>query len=70
MNGATEALVTIITLIIGVAIVAVLVSSNSQTSAVIQSFGSVFTSALGVAEAPVTGQSTTSTLTTGLGNIL
>lgn len=54
-EGAVEAIVTIATAIVGVAILAVLVSQKSNTSAVIQSFGSAFTNALGVAEAPVTG---------------
>lgn len=49
MSGAGEALVTVLTAIIGVAILAVLVSKNSQTAAVIQSFGTAFSQALGVA---------------------
>ena len=57
MSGATEAVVTILTAIIGVAILAVLVSQKSNTTGVIQAFGSAFTNALGIAEAPVTGAS-------------
>ena len=41
--------------IVGLAIVAVLVSKKSQTPAVIQAGGSAFSNALGVAESPVTG---------------
>jgi len=55
MSGAMEGIVTIAVAIVGVAILAVLVSQKSNTSAVVQSFGSAFTNALGVAEAPVTG---------------
>jgi hypothetical protein len=59
VNSSIEAIVTIFTGIIGVAILAVLVSQKSNTSSVIQSFGSAFTNALGVAESPVTGASFT-----------
>lgn len=55
MNNITEGVVTIATAIIGLAIVAVLVSRNAQTPSVIQSAASGFNNALGVAEAPVTG---------------
>jgi len=55
MNTFFEAMVTIATAIVGLAIVAALVSRNSQTPAVIQAGGSAFSNALGVAEAPVTG---------------
>jgi len=59
MSAMTEAVVTIATAIVGLAIVAVLVSKNAQTPAVIQSAASGFNNALGVAEAPVTGASYT-----------
>ena len=49
--------VTVLTAIIGVAIIAVLVSQNAQTSSVIQAGGNAFSSALSAAEAPVTGSS-------------
>jgi hypothetical protein len=55
MQGATEAVVTIATAVTGVALLAVLVSQKSNSAGVIQAFGSAFTNALGVAEAPVTG---------------
>jgi hypothetical protein len=51
----TEGVVTIATMIVGLAIVAVMVSKKAQTPAVIQAFASGFNNALGVAEAPVTG---------------
>ena len=73
MNSSIEAVVTIATGIIGVAILAVLVSQKSNTSSVIQSFGSAFTNALGVAESPVTGSSFTPSgaypSTSGLGSL-
>jgi hypothetical protein len=55
LNTLTEALVTIATAIVGLAIVAVLVSKKAQTPQVIQASGSAFSNALGVAESPVTG---------------
>lgn len=55
MSNLTEMVVTIATAIVGLAIVAVLVSRNAQTPAVIQAAASGFNNALGVAEAPVTG---------------
>lgn len=59
MQGGTEAVVTIATAIVGVALLAVLVSQKSNTTGVVQAFGSAFTNALGVAESPVTGASFT-----------
>lgn len=55
MTGFQEGLVTIATAITGVAILAVLVSKNANTAAVIQSGGSAFSNALDVAVSPVTG---------------
>lgn len=48
-------LVTVATAIIGVAIIAVLVSQRANTSSVIQAAGSAFSGALNAAEGPVTG---------------
>jgi len=62
MNSITEAVVTIATAIIGLAIIAVLVSRNAQTPAVIQASASGFNNALAVAEAPVTGAHATPVL--------
>jgi hypothetical protein len=50
-----EGLVTIAVAIVGLGTVAVLVSKKAQTPQVIQSAGSAFSNALGVAESPVTG---------------
>jgi hypothetical protein len=58
MNSFMEAVVTIATAICGVAIVAVLVSKNAQTPAVIQSAASGFGNSLDVAISPVTGNTT------------
>jgi hypothetical protein len=55
MNGGIGAIVGIATAIVGVAILAVLVSKNAQTPQVVSSFGSAFSQALGAAVSPVTG---------------
>lgn len=55
MDKFWETIVTVASGIIGVAIVALIVSRKSQTPAVIQSAGSAFANSLGVAESPVTG---------------
>ena len=46
--------------ITGVAIIAVLVSKNSNTTAVVGSVGSAYSSSLAVALSPITGSSTNS----------
>lgn len=55
MNDITHAALTIGVAIVGVAILAVLVSKNANTSGVIGASGTAFAQALGAAEAPVTG---------------
>lgn len=57
MNNAMGEVVTIATAIVGVAILAVLVSKNAQTGTVLTSAGTAFATMLGAATAPVTGQS-------------
>ena len=59
MDKTVEGLIAVVTAIIGVGILALLISKQSNTSSVIQSFGAAFTNALGVAESPVTGSSFT-----------
>jgi hypothetical protein len=49
--------VTVLTAIIGVAIIAVIVSKNAQTPQVLQAGGRSFAEALGAAVSPVTGGS-------------
>lgn len=53
MDGALGAVVTITTAIVGVAIVAVLMSKNSNTAGVIQSYGGAVSSMLSAATGPV-----------------
>lgn len=55
MSPFLESMTTIAIAIVGVAMLAVLVSRKAQTPQVIQSAGSAFSNALGIAEAPVTG---------------
>lgn len=67
MNALTEALVTILSLVVGVAILSVLVSPKSQTSAVISAGSSGFANVLSAATAPVTGASTAPNVGSGGG---
>lgn len=55
MNNITEAVVTILSAIVGVAILSVLVSPKSQTAQVVQAVASGFGNSLAVAMSPVTG---------------
>jgi hypothetical protein len=55
MSPFFETLTTIALAIVGLGVVSVLVSKKAQTPQVIQSAGSAFGNALGVAESPVTG---------------
>jgi hypothetical protein len=57
MSPLAESLTTIAVAITGVAIVAVLVSRNANTAAVLQAGASGFSNALDVAVSPVTGNS-------------
>lgn len=49
--------VTVATAIVGIAILAVLVSRQSQTPQVLSAAGSAFSGAIGAAVSPITGQS-------------
>lgn len=55
MGNTVGQIVTVLTAIVGVAIIAVLVSRNSQTPTVIKEFGNAFSGALRAATSPVTG---------------
>jgi hypothetical protein len=55
MNNLTEAAVSIMTLIVGAGILALLVSKNANTSQVITSGGNAFSNMLATAMSPVTG---------------
>jgi hypothetical protein len=68
MDKLTEAVVTILSLIIGVAILSVLVSPKAQTSQVIQASASGFGNSLAVAMSPVTGSPTNINLSYPTGN--
>lgn len=57
MDDFVKQLVTIATAIVGVAIVAVLVSKNANTANVISAAGSSFSQSLATAVSPVTGGS-------------
>lgn len=50
-------IVTVLMAIIGVAIIAILISPKAQTSAVLTSGGKAFSQILGAAISPVTGES-------------
>lgn len=66
MQGGTEAIVTIATGIIGLAIVAVLVSNKAQTGSVLGAAGSAFANALSAATGPVTGQAAKPNVSAGI----
>lgn len=73
MTELTQSITTILLAIVGVAIIAVLVSKNANTTGVIQSAASGFGNSLAVAESPVTGSTTSINLSypsdsMGLGN--
>lgn len=55
MDRITEAVVTILTAIVGVAILAVLVSQRSSTASVLTAAGGAFSGMLGTALSPVSG---------------
>lgn len=56
MDRITEGVITVFTLIIGVAILSILVSPKARTSQVIQATASGFGNSLAVAMSPVTGE--------------
>lgn len=59
MNTITEGAVSVLLAVIGVAILAVLVSQKSNTPQVLSSFGQAFSAILGTAVSPVTGTGVT-----------
>lgn len=58
MRSTTEAIVSILVAIVGVATLAVLVSKNANTANVLTAGGKAFSGALSAATAPVTGGGT------------
>ena len=57
MNDAVQSLVSVAIAIVGLAIIAVIVSKNAQTPQVVQSFTQGFAADIGAAVSPVTGGS-------------
>lgn len=57
MNGALGQITTVMTAIVGVAILAVLVSKNANTVGVIKATGGAFSDSLRAATSPVSGGS-------------
>ena len=57
MNDVVSGVITVLTAIVGVAILAVLVSKNANTAGVIGAGGKAFAQSIGAAVAPVTGGS-------------
>jgi hypothetical protein len=55
MNNITEGIISIASLIVGIAALAIILSPKATTSQVIQASASGFVNALATAEAPVTG---------------
>jgi hypothetical protein len=54
-NQLVSGTITVLTAIVGVAVLAVLVSKNANTSGVIQSGGNAFATSLEAAVSPITG---------------
>lgn len=67
MDSFVTSIVTVLMAIIGVAIIAVLVSPAAQTATVLKAGGSSFSGILAAAEAPVTGGSGLGGLTNAIG---
>lgn len=65
----TSSIVTVLLAIIGVAIIAVLVSQSANTSNVLSAGGNAFSSILGAATSPITGGSGLGNLGTTLGSL-
>ena len=66
MNKIGEQIAAIFAAVIGVAILAVIVSKNAQTAGVLQAGGSAFAAILNAAEAPVSGGGVSSVNLQGL----
>lgn len=68
MSNLTQSIIAIVTAIVGLAILAVLVSQRAQTASVITSAGAAFANDLSAAVAPVTGaQASINTGSAGFG---
>lgn len=69
MEKISEPVVTILTAIVGVAIIAVLVSQRANTAGVFSAAGGAFANALSAATAPVTGNAATPNVSAGSGGV-
>ena len=67
MNSLWSGIVTIAVAIIGVAIVAVIVSRNAQTPQVLQAAGGAFAKALNAATGPVSGMGSSMSISPAFG---
>jgi hypothetical protein len=61
-----DAIVTVLLAVVGVAVVAVLVSNNANTGNVLGSSGKAFAQALGCAVSPITGGSCGTSVTSSI----
>jgi hypothetical protein len=66
MNKIGEQLTAVLVAVIGVAILAVIVSKNANTAGVLQAGGQAFSAILGAAESPVSGGGVSSLNLSGL----
>lgn len=69
MNNVVSQIVVIATAIVGLAIVATLVSRNAQTGSVIREAGNAFSGALRAATGPVTGAGAGYSTSPGIANL-
>lgn len=69
-SGFITSMVTVLTAITGIAVIAVLVSKQAQTPAVISSFWQGFAGSINAATGPVTGGGQQSATGGGVGNML
>lgn len=65
MGNVWEPIVTIVTAVIAVAMVATLVSRNANTAGVLSAFGGAISNMLSAATGPVTGSATTANVNAG-----
>lgn len=65
MSNIGPTFIAVVSGVIGLAIVAVLVSQNAQTSTVVQGVGTALSSVIGAAVAPVSGSQTNNFGSTG-----
>jgi hypothetical protein len=69
MDDALKSMFAVATAIVGVAIIAVLVSKNAQTGTILTSAGTALSTAINAAVSPVTGSSSSFSGGAGLDNL-